>query len=155
VQLGLPSTYTRKGFMSPETVMILGRFTVAILALIAGVLFVYWGVKLYIAGLKQAGSVDVSVGKAKLVLTKAAPGSFLGVAGVAVIVGALMTMPRFKTTNTMGGGAAAADSVHDSSRAPAVTTMTEIATMPTTDTIAAATTTTAATSEETGVETTP
>jgi hypothetical protein len=88
--------------MTDATVQLLGRYLISVLALIAGVLFVYWGVKLYASGTRQrnVGDVSAEVGKSKFSLSKGAPGSFLAAAGVAVIIVTLVTMPRFKTSVT-------------------------------------------------------
>lgn len=88
--------------MTDATVQLMGRYLVSVLALIAGVLFVFWGVKLYASGTRHrnVGDVSAEVGKSKFSLTKGAPGSFLAAAGVAVIIVTLVTMPRFKTSVT-------------------------------------------------------
>lgn len=97
--------------MNAETVALVGRFTVAILALFAGTAFVFSGVSLYRQGIsKRVGNLKAVWGDRQFVLNNAAPGSFLGVAGVSVIITSMVTLPDYKSQAMVPSGRPAAGS---------------------------------------------
>jgi hypothetical protein len=88
--------------MAPETVALLGRFIIVLVALLAGLGAIYWGVGLYRMGLaRKGGNVRAAWGDKEFVLSNGAPGSFLAIAGVAVIVVAILKLPNYERSTTI------------------------------------------------------
>lgn len=79
-----------------QVIALIGRFVAAIVALTFGALFVRWGTKLYLTGVRgKSGSIKTVLKDAQFILSNGAPGTFLSAGGVIVMVTALLTMPEY------------------------------------------------------------
>jgi hypothetical protein len=80
----------------PQVVALVGRFLTAIIAILLGGLFVRWGVHLYREGVMgKSGTLKTVWKDSQFMLSNGAPGTFLSVSGVVVMVTALLTMPGY------------------------------------------------------------
>lgn len=83
-----------------ETVALVGRFVIALIALLLGAMFVRWGVQLYREGvIARAGTLKTIWKDSQFVLTNGAPGTFLSVGGIVIMSIALLTMPGYDGLN--------------------------------------------------------
>ena len=73
-----------------------------ITSLLAGVLFCYLGYKLFVAGIwGNAGNLEVNWNDNKVLLKKAAPGTFFALFGTAVVIVSIIN--GFSITTSQGG----------------------------------------------------
>jgi hypothetical protein len=80
----------------PQVVALVGRFLTAIIAILLGGLFVRWGVHLYREGvIGKSGTLKTVWKDSQFMLSNGAPGTFLSISGVVVMVTALLTMPGY------------------------------------------------------------
>jgi hypothetical protein len=83
-----------------ESIALIGRFVIALVALLLGATFVRWGVHLYRDGvIAKAGTLKTIWKDSEFVLTNGAPGTFLSVGGIIVMAIALLTMPGYDGEN--------------------------------------------------------
>jgi hypothetical protein len=86
-----------------QVIALVGRFVATIVALAFGALFVRWGTKLYLTGVRgKSGSIKTVLKDAQFILSNGAPGTFLSTGGVIVMVTALMTMPGYDQGRVAG-----------------------------------------------------
>jgi len=72
--------------MDDKLAIIAAITTYKVISLLVGLLFGFMGYKLFIAGVfGRAGNMDVSVGDNKILLKKAAPGTFFALFGAIII----------------------------------------------------------------------
>jgi hypothetical protein len=76
--------------VDPVSLIVVSFTAYKLASLVAGVASSYMGYRLFIAGIwGQAGDLSAEYGKTKLVLTRAAPGTFFAVLGAVIICVAL------------------------------------------------------------------